>query len=250
MDYISSKLGQHMPPANEGKVAVDSHPRLSGIMDTINATNAHPGKETKLPKEFYDGKVRKFVDGICVEEWFQGYVESREYRTLGIGALLGDIVGRMVSVSSETAAKNREGEGVRFGLSGCHDTTLAGTLASLGAFGGEAWPEFTSHIAIELFKEKSQQEPIPQTPTSSSGSSWFSSWLFGSSSITNRTPVSSYTPSQKRSLHGYYVRLRYNDRIMTVPSCKQAGNNLSGDPSFCTLVSPPLNTLVFCKTRC
>ncbi len=42
---------------------------------------------------------------------------------------------------------------VKFGLSGCHDTTLAGVLTSLGAFDGDEWPAFTSHIAIELFKE-------------------------------------------------------------------------------------------------
>ena len=73
------------------KVAVDSHPRLSGIMDTINSTLAH-GPETRLPKEFYDDKGRAIIDKIGVEEWFSGYQESREYRMLGIGGLMGDVV--------------------------------------------------------------------------------------------------------------------------------------------------------------
>src|ERR1700761_4153225 len=45
MKYITKKIGKWMPGADgvEKKVAVDSHPRLSGIMDTINATDEHPG---------------------------------------------------------------------------------------------------------------------------------------------------------------------------------------------------------------
>ena len=73
------------------KVAVDSRPRLSGVMDTINSTLAH-GPETRLPKEFYDKKGRAIIDKIGVEEWFSGYNESEEYRKLGIGGLMGDVV--------------------------------------------------------------------------------------------------------------------------------------------------------------
>lgn len=74
---------------------MDSRPRLSGIMDTINATLAH-GPETRLPKEFYDDKGRAIIEKIGVEEWFSGYQESQEYRALGIGSLMGDVVTRMV----------------------------------------------------------------------------------------------------------------------------------------------------------
>lgn len=77
--------------AIRNKVAVDSHPRLSGIMDTINSTLAH-GPATRLPKEFYDKKGRAIIDKIGVEEWFSGYQESQEYRMLGIGGLMGDVV--------------------------------------------------------------------------------------------------------------------------------------------------------------
>lgn len=44
---------------------------------------------------------------------------------------------------------------IKLALSGCHDTTLAAVLASLGAFQGEPWPPYTSHIALELFRKGS-----------------------------------------------------------------------------------------------
>lgn len=147
-------------------MAVDSHPRLSGIMDTINSTLAH-GPETRLPKEFYNDKGRAIIDKIGVEEWFSGYQESQEYRALGIGGLMGDVVTRMVGSvehngndgSIEVGGKDGHlggGQGnkaIKLALSGCHDTTLAAVLASLGAFHGEAWPPYTSHIAVELFRK-------------------------------------------------------------------------------------------------
>jgi acid phosphatase len=43
--------------------------------------------------------------------------------------------------------------------------------------------------------------------------------------------------SERAKLDGYYVRIRYNDKVMTVPGCKAAGKHLDGDDSFCTLVS-------------
>jgi acid phosphatase len=39
------------------------------------------------------------MDRIAVKEWFAGYDESSEYRTLDIGALMGDVVDRMVSTA-------------------------------------------------------------------------------------------------------------------------------------------------------
>ena len=92
MEYLNKLISKWMPETSK-RVAVDSHPRLSGIMDTINSTLAH-GPETRLPKEFYDEKGRAIIDKIGVEEWFSGYQESREYRSVGIGGLMGDVVAR------------------------------------------------------------------------------------------------------------------------------------------------------------
>ncbi|OAP64455.1 hypothetical protein AYL99_00427 [Fonsecaea erecta] len=308
MKYLTKLIGKWMPESSDKKIAVDSHPRLSGIMDTINSTLAH-GPETRLPKEFYDPRAREIIDRIGVEEWFSGYNENREYRMLGIGSLIGDVVERMTSKIegaglsiNEIGGENgqlgmgRGGEtGIRFALSGCHDTTLAGVLTSLGAFGGEKWPPYTSHIAFELFREKdhgdaaknhapdadfltpttpASTEPKNQTPRGgeqqavkpgffasflglrSPTSSPSSTSLASSSSSPLSTPSASrsstISPSvppkdliarkphaelsepQRRRLDGYYVRIRYNDRVMTVPACAQPGNNYRGDASLCT----------------
>ncbi|KAH3963761.1 hypothetical protein HBI65_074430 [Parastagonospora nodorum] len=259
MQYLSKVLSKFMP--NQAKVAVDAHPRLSGIMDTINATDAH-GPDTKLPKDFYDPKARAIIDKIAVEEWFQGYSESTEYRMLGIGGLLGDITSRMTGSVERNGndglveiggvdgklGKGRGGEtGIKFAMSGCHDTTLAAALVSLGAFENEKWPPFTSHIAFEMFKKRgvtatakttlSTQQPAQKSQ------GWWSS-LFGSAKTFKeegpfagiaRKPITELTPSQRDGLKDYYVRIRYNDKIMQVPGCKAEGKHLDGDTTFCTL---------------
>jgi acid phosphatase len=256
MAYLDRLLGKWMPPNT--KVAVDSRPRLSGILDTINATLAH-GPETRLPKEFYDEKGRDIMEKIAVDEWFAGYKESREYRMLGMGALMGDVVGRMVgSVEQSNADGSRlllqargqeKNDRIRFGLSGCHDTTLAGVLASLGAYDTDRWPPFTSHIAIELFRDSKIPAPAGEVlqQQGASGRSWWST-LFGSaahpaSSGIRRRPTPELSPQERGKLDGYYVRIRYNDEPVTIPACRMPGNHLEGEESFCTLASRQSQTL-------
>lgn len=259
MEYLNKVYGKWMP-ANSPRVAVDSRPRLSGIMDTVNASLAH-GPQTRLPEEFYDHKARKIMERIASDEWFAGFNESREYRMLGMGGLLGDIVGRMVS-RAERGGTSSGGAGpgtksdtsdpsasdIKFGLSGCHDTTLAGMLSSLGAHDSSSWPPFTSHIAIELFRKADSNSPInseivQQTPAKRS---WWESMFPGSavsssnqkdgSGTIKRKSTEYLTQSEKSKLDGYYVRMRYNDEPVTIPGCKTPGNHLEGDESFCTLV--------------
>ena len=269
MDYLNNLISKWMP-SDSPRVAVDSHPRLSGIMDTINATLAH-GPRTRLPAEFYDDRGRAIIDKIGVEEWFSGYRESAEYRTVGIGSLVGDIISCMVGTVQDNrnvgvaGTKNQAGHApevmssgkkMKFTLSGCHDTTLAAILASFGAFDNEKWPPYTSSIALELFKKSAATNGAVSTDIRDLGeqgqakesvsklASFWSSW-FGSSApkvqaaggdITRKT-MKELSPEEKRSFDGYYVRLRYNDRPMTIPGCKIPGNHLAGDPTFCTLVS-------------
>lgn len=121
MIAINKKIARYMP--SDSRVAVDGKPRLSGIMDTINSVYAQNDNEIKsfqehdtripidswfstysgppigLPRAFFDLQVRKNIEKIGVEEWFQGYNESEEYRRLGIGGLLADITGRMVDTA-------------------------------------------------------------------------------------------------------------------------------------------------------
>lgn len=180
MDYLNELIGKWMP--QDQRVAVDSHPRLSGIMDTLNSTLAHP-EPTRLPDGFYDARGRKIIDQIACEEWFAGYAESEEYRVVGIGGLVGDIVERMIGSVEHTSNDGTsldvdgadDGSGVgrgaevrtKFALSGCHDTTLAALLSSLGAFEGETkvWPPFSSHIAFELFRKGAPVSPAPDDTT-------------------------------------------------------------------------------------
>src|SRR5262249_2800566 len=160
-----TKIGRWMPETSS-RVLVDGEPRLVGILDTVNSTLAH-GPETRLPAEFYDSKVLEIIDMIGVEESYSGYWESREYRALGIGARVGDIMEMMkrsVERTGEEGLLEVGGEvggldggrcnkqNIKIALSGGHDSTLAGVLCSLGTFEGEKWPPFTSHLAIELFK--------------------------------------------------------------------------------------------------
>ena len=269
MSYLTEKIGKWMPETSP-RVQVDGKPRLIGIFDTINATLAH-GPETRLPTEFYDPKLLKIIDMIGLEEWYSGYSESREFRALGIGSLMGDIVKRMtqsvermkeVGRENDSLGKGRDDEqGTKMSLSGCHDTTLAAVLCSLGAFEGEKWPPFTSHLAIELFRTKRKhsaelQIVPPKTSKVNDGkdgdeenrqSRWWS--LFGQtkdlvsdgipgSDGIGRKAIDELGSEEKQKLNGYLVRIRYNDKVMKVPGCKQDGKHLEGDDSFCTLVCP------------
>ncbi|OGE52546.1 hypothetical protein PENARI_c010G07248 [Penicillium arizonense] len=257
MAYLNGLWSKYMPEASP-RVAVDAHPRLSGIMDTINATDAH-GPSTKLPSEFYDKKGRAVLDRISVEEWFAGYGESAEYRKLGIGALMGDVVDRMVSTAveggwrSESAASGsgnpETGKAIKFAMSGCHDTTLAAILSSVGGFQNESWPPFTSSIAVELFSQAPRSDANAGTmleefsnPSVSKKRGVLSSLLGKSApkqptpSDTARAPISSLPDASRESLRKHYVRLRYNDRPVTIPGCAaKPENHLPGDETFCTL---------------
>ena len=265
MEYLNSLIQKWMP--NESKVQVDSHPRLSGIMDTINSTLAH-GPQTRLPLAFYDSRGRDTIEKIGVEEWFAGFQESNEYRTVGIGGLAGDIVARMVG-SAENSGNDgllevggedgspgtgRGGDkDVKFGLSGCHDTTLAAILASLGCFQGGKWPPYTSHIAFELFREADPgtqsvnsgrlDETVATRVAHKQNQSRLGAFFTSSSQAKlatetiSRKPVNELNARELRKLKGHYVRVRYNDQPLVIPGCRSPGKHLDGDESFCTLVS-------------
>ncbi len=233
--YVTGKIGRWMAP-DSPRVAVDGRPRLSGVMDTINATLAH-GPETRLPAEFYDERSRRNIEKVALEEWFAGYSESREYRTLGVGGLVGDLTARMVAQAE--SADNGTAAPFRFGLSGCHDTTLAALLTSLG-HRLPNWPPFTSHLAVELFRQAAPEVAAKTTPATAkpswpSLSSVFSKTAAAPAGI-GRKPTPELSESERRKLAGYYVRLRYNDEVVPLPGCKPAGKHLDGDESFCTLV--------------
>lgn len=236
MAYINKRIGRYMP-AESPVVKVDSHPRLSGILDTINSTLAH-GPSTKLPSEFYDKTMMSYLDRINTEEWFIGYQESNEYRRLGIGSLVGDLVQHMVE------SARHDDKAMKFNLCGCHDTTLAATLTSLGAYdvARDKWPPYTSSIAFELFRRRDDdQQSLSRTAQqASSNSSWWSS-LFGSSSAavlgSPRKPLLEMSQAETETLDSYFVRLRYNDQPLVLPACRPAGRHFENDEGLCTLAA-------------
>lgn len=203
MAYLQKKLGRWVE-----RVAVDGHPRLSGIMDSVNATLAH-GPATRLPAEFYDPEVRRILNVINVDEWYRGYSQSSEYRRLGVGSLLGDVKDRILDAITASSIPSSPSSlptpYVRLALMGCHDTTLAGLLATLGAF-DDVWPPFTSSLAVETFRLRGRAP---------------SRWA----RLTGRE-----SPED-----AWFVRLRYNDRPVVVRQCRLPGKHWDGDESFCTL---------------
>jgi len=130
---------------------------------------------------------------------------------------------------------------IQFGLSGCHDTTLAAILSSLGAFEGEKWPAYTSHLALELFRKEGQQEyhkPDAGKPLKSRILSFGSTKRTkDAEGVISRKASDHLSAAEREKMDGYFVRLRYNERPMTVPGCRLPGKHLESDESFCTLVS-------------
>src|SRR3954453_670225 len=122
-------------PANQ-RVAVDSHPLIIGIYDTINSTLATGDVTTQFPKEFYDSRALEIMDRIAVEGGYNGFKESFRVSNTWHRELLGDCCGGMrdkveANASSGPAELKRDrsavghtcGQGLRFALSGCHDST-------------------------------------------------------------------------------------------------------------------------------
>ncbi|VUC21432.1 unnamed protein product, partial [Clonostachys rosea] len=103
------------------------------------------------------------------------------------------------------------------------------------------WPPFTSHLAFELFRHTSTPPPSSSASASKSTTSWLSSFFTksGSSSAAGigRKKTPDLSPAEKQKLDGYYVRVRFNDKPVTIPACKAPGNHLEGDQSFCTLAT-------------
>lgn len=174
---------------------------------------------------------------------FAGFNENREYRALGMGSLLGDITARMVANVEASHSGSQGNAVIKFGMSGCHDTTIAGTLASLGAYSTHRWPPYTSHVALEVFRKSTAASAAkapgdngvpaagPAADAGANPSSLAGSALRG----IGRKRLQDMTEDELRRIEGHYVRVRYNDEPVTVPGCKAAGNHLEGDETFCTL---------------
>lgn len=248
MRYLSDKIGGWMPGSKT--MTLDSQPGLFTIMDSIHATAAH-GPQTRLPNEFYEEGVRKAIDRIVVHETFHGYSASRELRMLAVGQLMGDMVANMVDQVDwshghggvDTASQSPPPP--RLSLLGCHDHTIGAVLASLGCLDGDdSWPAFASHITLELFRRSSTPPPQARQHHSqflsrshSNNTDSTPPTPQGDTSETRGQPVKTLTTEQVQRLDEYFVRVSYNKRHLVIPGCREGGNHLDGNPSFCTLVN-------------
>lgn len=160
-----------------------------------------------------------------------------------MGSLLGDITARMVANVEASNSGSQDKAVIKFGMSGCHDTTLAGTLASLGAYETQRWPPYTSHVALEVFRKSTGASTAkasghntspaagPAAAPGANPSSLAGSALQG----IGRKTLQEMTEDELKQIEGHYVRVRYNDEPVMIPGCKTAGNHWEGDETFCTL---------------
>ena len=125
---------------------------------------------------------------------------------------------------SSSSAGNKD-KAIKFAMSGCHDTTIAGILSSIGGFGSGHWPPFTSSIAIELFSK-----------TDKTATSFLESLFSRKLAHSARIPLDKLPEFTRKELGNHYVRVRYNDRPVRIPGCAaKPQNHLPGDETFCTL---------------
>ncbi|EPY49347.1 acid phosphatase [Schizosaccharomyces cryophilus OY26] len=198
---------------------VSSHPRLSGLLDTINAAI---GNRLDLHPNLVDEQWLRDAGNAVTEEWFGGYKVSKLMRQLGAGSLLNDLYMRM---ESQVKADKRGAPSDRLALYGAHDVTLAAILASLDAFDYQ-WPPFTSHLELELFKDTSKEsspKAIAGNPESPADSS--------KQVVLSKENAASTLPSDDSS--DWYVRLTYNSNHVVMGACR--GQGYKGNETICPL---------------
>ncbi|KAI0202386.1 histidine phosphatase superfamily [Astrocystis sublimbata] len=224
-EYLSEKLGKWIP--GNKTLALGSRPSLLSTMDSINATHAH-GPDTRLPDEFYDERVRKTIERIVIDEAFRGYTVSRELRMLGAGQLVGEIALKMIGqVEWNRGHTAQPSSPPKLSIFGCHDLTIGVVLASLGCLESkERWPPFTSHISFELFRQRQMHHQDSSASIKENG---------GELREIGGHPVEDFTTDEVRELSKYFVRIRYNDRVLRIPGCEAEGNRFENDANLCTL---------------
>ncbi|KAH0439716.1 acid phosphatase [Colletotrichum camelliae] len=206
MEQIKARLAPWMP--GSVSIGVDSQPvKLHDIHDTISAVAATPEPGQFLPLELLDPGLRSIMEKICAEEEFAGYAHNKEFRRLGVGKMLQEALQRMFGAKRQGQQTPTTGQippGPRMFLLACHDSAIAGALASLGAMGDPEWhwPPYAAHIAIELFCNVEEHAMLGKT-TTAEPKSW-------------------------------YVRLKYQGKPVVLPCGAGKDNHLPGHEDFCT----------------
>lgn len=115
----------------------------------------------------------------------------------------------------------------------------------MGAMKGEndKWPQYTSSLAVELFSsdvvestriESNEGKGKRASPDTALRQDTLDFPASPSAVIKNQG-LKQDSPDRST----FYVRIRYNDRPITIPGCEVQGNHLPEEPSFCTFVRLP-----------
>ncbi|KAI9292866.1 phosphoglycerate mutase-like protein [Neoconidiobolus thromboides FSU 785] len=139
----------------------------------------------KLPDGYTEQHHAK-LDELEVKLWFKGFLESKENVKLGIGRFYQDI-----NYHLQQAVENKEQNEAKLSFFSGHDTTVGPFVIGLGAFDNK-WPAYGSIAMVELFEDKQHKSNQKQ--------------------IAN-------------SQENYYVRVKYNDQVLTLPHCAKSGNH-------------------------
>ncbi|CAG8647703.1 13666_t:CDS:2 [Acaulospora morrowiae] len=163
-----------------------------------------------IPKEF-TADVIDDLNAVSTGRSFGGFEEIPELRRLGIGPLLFELRDQMLSKigNSKESAKN-----LKLAIYSAHDVTIAPLLAAFGAYENRRWPAFASHIVIELFQQKSSSS---QT------------------NIDDNDRVKNQKTDDTENPGEYFVRVRYNNKILELSGCQKDGMHHTNDKSLCTM---------------
>ena len=116
-----------------------------------------------------------------------------------------------------------------------HDILLGCSIIIAAWYFTNRWPAFTSYISFELFREKDavlhNQSFLWQTVLSK---------LNRSSADSYCTPISLAILAAgvgRSCVPTADVRMRYQNKDISLPICAEDGKHLSGYPQFCTLAA-------------
>ncbi|KAJ7599258.1 histidine phosphatase superfamily [Mycena floridula] len=214
LEHLDRKLSKYL---GGNPIRVDGKPRASGVLDTVRAAIAH---DIKVPPEFEDPAVVDIIERAVVTEWFAGY-KTEEVRRLGMGRMLDDLARKM-----QNKVDKGDRDPLKLLVHSTHDTALAALCQTLDVF-DEKWPAFTASLTFELFKKVHPEE---YTTTHDEYK-------------TSRPPsgimqaVMSMSTLKPKPSPEYYIRMRYQNKNMVLPLCKDEGKHLPGSPEFCTLTA-------------
>ncbi|CAG8464911.1 697_t:CDS:2 [Acaulospora morrowiae] len=188
------------PIVNE--VSFSSNPSCNELLAKSNGI--------PLPKEF-TADVIDDLNAVSTGRSFGGFDEIPELRRLGIGPLLFELQDQILSKigNSKESADN-----LKLAIYSTHDVTIAPLLAALDAYENRRWPPFASHIIIELFQQKSSSSQAK---------------IDDKDRVKNRKTVDIENQGE------YFVRVKYNNKILELSGCQKNGTHHTNDKSLCTL---------------